>query len=343
MIIKKPTREFEFERAKLSALDFCSYCRMFIEEITYLSNNNIEEFKKTKINIDAYKSKAFNLILNFCKIVDCNANTNFDTKVYNIYDLVADTKNKLLDMDQMQIIEKFDEYRIITNELFLLEEALVPTINKMWTNVLSSSTNTKKYSIFAKTLYNWRTAQRYTKETVDYMNNRLGLSVSYINNTKSRFFFDSVNVDTHIGVIYKSKSIISASHCDANTYEKINGVCPIDTFFMGSNVWRVFNEKGHEIFSKSLKISSPDFVLYGNSDFLAHNEVVLDRRHAKPVAVFYVAKYNGISYDNRINIKSYKKARQMAKKFHLPLIALESKDETLDLDYMFDDSEENLF
>ena len=326
----KTTRQFDSNIAKISALDFCDYCKKFVQEISFLEKTYACEFRKNKIDITACKKYACSLIKLFCKVSVSTRAIMYETSSYSIEDLLLDTKCYIEMVDEQEILKKIEKYKSISNKLFELEEMLVPTVEKLWKYTLSSKFNSKNYNVFAKTLYDWRISQRYTAETIDYMNNRYGLSVSYINSNKSRFFFDKINVDTHIGIIYKTKRILSASHSDASTYEKINGVCPIDKFFLGSNVWRIFNENNHEIFSKSLKISPPARVLYGNKDFCAHNEVVLDRRYSKPIAVFYINKYDGKLYDNAVNQKSYAKAVQIAQKMKLPLISLESKDETLE-------------
>lgn len=326
----RTTRQFESDNAKISALDFCDYCKKFLQEISFLETAYSYEFKKNKIDITACKKYACSLVKLFCKVAVSTREAMFDTSSYPIEDLLLDAKSHLEMLDEEDILQNIRKFISISNKLFELEERLVPTVQKLWKYILSGRFASKDYNIFAKTLYNWRVAQRYTAETIEYMNNRYGLSVSYINSTKSRFFFDKINADTHIGILYKTKRILSASHSDASTYEKINGVCPIDKFFFSSNVWRIFNEKNHEIFSKSLKISPPALVLYGNKDFCAHNEVVIDRRYSKPIAVFYISKYDGKSYDDEVNQKSYAKAVIIAQKMKLPLINLESKDETLD-------------
>lgn len=326
----KITREFDSETAKISALDFCDYCKKFMQEITFLETLYSDEYSKNKIDITACKKYATSLVKIFCKVAVSNRIPMFDTSSYSIEDLLQNAKSHLETLEDEDILQNINKYANISNKLFELEEMLAPTVEALWKEKLSHNVSNKQYNIFAKTLYDWRVAQRYDEETIQYMNNRYGLSVSYINNNKSRFFFDKINADTHIGILYKTKKILSASHSDASTYEKINGVCPIDKFFFGSNVWRIFNENNHEIFSKSLKISPPALVLYGNKDFCAHNEVVIDRRLSKPIAVFYITKYDGKSYDDKVNEKSYAKAMKIAQKMNLPLINLESKDETLE-------------
>ena len=156
---------------------------------------------------------------------------------------------------------------------------------------------------------NWRN-DKITSKLKKYFRDRIGISVSYINDKKSKFFKDE-KLDVLAGIIYASDDIIAGNYVDGYTEEVINGKKLVSNSVDHTAVNKVYDEtikgKHHEIFANSTLTATPIGVITNEN---RHNEIILNKNYAKPIAVFYLNE----------NSKQY--AEKLAKKYNLHLYKL---------------------
>jgi hypothetical protein len=228
--------------------------------------------------------------------------------------ILADNQLDGLFKSKIYLKTDFFKMKEMANKIFMLEKCCSQITKKFWNvDIKKIDKNTIANGIFVKvcTEENWR-ADKTTIALKKYYGSRLGLSVSYINGYKSKFFRGD-KLDVIAGLVYSGNDIISASHFDAFTEEHISGNNPLQNSVAHSKVTRVYakNEGGkfHEIYAYGTLTATPMSVLSCDN---YHNEVILSKKSAKPVAVFY-ANENSLEY-----------AKKLSKKHKLPIVKLES-------------------
>lgn len=218
----------------------------------------------------------------------------------------------------------------ITNRIFQLEENMSQITSTFWSESLAKSVEdikNGKFACLAKVLIEWR-KDNETDELSKYMTSRYAMSVSYITNHKSRFFGERNETAHRVGILYYADKILAGLHTDAYLEEFIDGKCPLKRFNVYTNIQKTDVFDNHAIYSFANKIATPKSVLFtGNDDGhgTTYNEVIIDKRSAKPFAVFCIRKINEEYVDNYQ--QALRTAQKMAERFNLPVVELDSKNE----------------
>ena len=220
----------------------------------------------------------------------------------------------------------------ITDMMFELEEVIAQTSKKLWQNaVLNNLNNFNKdsnYGLFIKVINDWRKGKD-NADVSSFTAKRFTTSVSYITNSKSRFFRQILNPCELVGLVYSDEGFICGQEQDVYLEEYIDNECPYEEKCNYSKVMRIAKYGKHDVYSLATKICTPRCTLNYLNDY---NEIVLDTRKSKPIGIFYVSKINGT--DVNVNNQAYNLARRLSIKFRLPIIELESKN-TLKDDELF--------
>lgn len=213
--------------------------------------------------------------------------------------------------------EVFENVKEITKQIFMLEKFCSFTTKKFWKNELSNinefmEKQNSEYGFIAQVIFsfNWRN-ETQSMSLDSYFNKKTVFSASYISDKKTTYFGLANNVAI-AGLLYSSaKSLIFGSAYDSMTEERIDGKNPLSDKVNYTNIDRVamFDKDGelHEIYGTGTEISTPKSIMDKSQTY---NEIVLDRKHDKPVAVFYADK------------SSYFYAKFLAKKYKLKKIIL---------------------
>lgn len=346
-------REFEqdwiYDKKYISAQnlvfkDFAKYCNIMYKDLIYLKQN-YNNFPFVKNNIDKYINifdNSYNMFIDLVVQKDkYESQLNIKSKTkkeiwteFERFDILAQ-KNCLKD-DVINIIDNkiahindkyFEKLNKIANIIFKIEESIAPEINKLWKletiNDISNYDCNKSYGLLVKVLFNWR-KEIMNQQKITYCDKRIATSTSYITNEKSRFFgaFES---NTQIcGLVYDGNGVIAAHSEDAFLEEYIDNNCPFEYKTIYSKIMRISKCGSHDVYSMATKICAPksSIIKYKNN----FNEVIIDKRKSKPIAVFYVNK----SDDFYINLQceyAHKLAQKLSKKFNLPIISVEDKNE----------------
>ena len=339
----KNARHFDNDKKSFLIFEhYFEYCETIYTDILYIQKHYQEEFNAiSKFKINDYKRLFELLVKEFYRT--CYDNKKFINETYvnmlspenqtyyYIQDQVRQTSNRedfycgdLINPIYYKKIEK------ITNKIFELEESMSKITNQFWTKILAKSVDDikdgKKFACLAKVLVDWRKDNASTQLS-NYMDSRYAMSVSYITNYKSRFFAQDYESAKRIGILYYTDAIIAGYHLDAYLEEYINKKCPLKSYNVYSNINRMKVCDNHEIFAYASKIATPLSVLFQQNDtrHTSYNEVIIDKRKAKPFAVFCIRNIDGKkvqNYDSALHM-----AKQMAEKFNLPLVELDSKNE----------------
>lgn len=287
-------------------------------------SKNIEEFNNSfeKIIDICYKKEALNEDRRDEYWKDY---LRFELKDENLKDDVIRNENvvgrRITDEYFLQIKREADN-------IFKIEERCHPTVRELWSRELSSVSEYQpdgEFSLLIKVLADWR---KYENSPVkeDYMKNRIGTSCSFItNNRVEKFELGS----SDYGYVYDiKKGFLGATDRDSYLEEKIFGYYPeIGSHVVKFNdMFRIYQDKKNELFTavESTKITTPNELVERFSQIRA-NEVIVDRRKAKPCAIFY------LSYGQKMICKDYEKAAALAKKTGLPLLEIKY----LNLDYKY--------
>lgn len=300
--------------------DFFDYAKNFYEDLVI-----VEKFYKTIFNelsplsINRYLimfDNAYNKLIEqiFGEINIDNSNYNNRHGRFDIDNLIklSNTKNNkknfkyyLFDQTEFETIKTF------ANKIFNLELKCSKYTKKIWS--LTNSIDIKN-GLFVKviTQENWRN-KKLTPSLKKYYNSRIGMSVSYINDQKSKFFKDT-ELDVLAGIVYMPNKIICGNYFDSYTSEFINDYNPVDNLsFKFYSINKVYSEvkkdAKHDIYAFGTLTATPISVLSCDD---CHNEVIVDKKSAKPLAVFYV------------NDQSIDYANALAKKHKLPVIKIKN-------------------
>ncbi|MGN1221948.1 MAG: hypothetical protein ACI4TT_01780 [Christensenellales bacterium] len=306
--------------------DFFDYAKSFYEDLCVVDKYYKEEFNsKSPLSINRYIisfDNAYNSIIQTIFDEDIKKQIKDDKTQYmikcgrfNLDNLIKkyninkgfenDFKHKYLDKAD------FNKINDLANVIFKLELKCSKYTKTFWNFCDNIDL---KQGLFVKiiTQENWRELKP-TLSLKKYYNSRIGLSVSYINDKKSKFFRDD-QMEILAGIVYKPQEVLFGNYFDSYTSEFINGKNPIDNLnFSFSKVNKLYskkmNGKLHEIYAFGTLTSTPKSVLISDD---CHNEVVIDKDSAKPLAVFY------------LNEQSKQYAQELAQKFNLEIIKLES-------------------
>lgn len=325
----------------LSFKQFIAYCQTMYDDILNIEKFYCKEFnQRSTQTIGTYKNllevyiKAFYYICydeNKCpdkKVID---KLSFENQINYYLQKLSHLITNRMDFSIGNKIAPnyYKKIENITNKIFKLEDDIAMVTNTFWQDVLTKSVDSiknGKFSCLAKVLIDWRD-DNSTKELSEYMNSRYALSVSYITDYKSRFFGEINKKDCLVGILYCTDKILAGYHRDAYLEEFIDGKCPLKHYETYTNIQRTNKFGKHEIFSKASKIATPRSVLFRENERFTslYNEVIIDKRDAKPFAVFCIRNINGIQAENYQKAKVL--AKQIANKFKLPLVELDSKNE----------------
>ncbi len=215
----------------------------------------------------------------------------------------------------------------IANSIFQLEDDVSKITIPIWNKTLTSVNDfdgKKPYRLLVKVLNEWRVLFSKGEEfaqTCDYLNNRIGCSLSYVTDYKSLFFKSRNGA---YGIVYSlNDGFIAGSSKDAYLDEFINDECPQDIPTLSMNpIRQVYFENGNSVQANATKIATPKGVLFKNSD--RYNEIIADKRKITPVAVFYL-KYDKTT-PNKQDFKLFDKCKDsadaLAKTLNVPIIEL---------------------
>lgn len=306
--------------------DFFDYAKSFYEDLVVVDRYYKNEFNSiSPLSISKYLTIFDNAYNNIVK-------TFFDDIV--MQQILNDNSQYMIKCGRFNLDKLIEEYN--KNKSFndkfkhkILDEAKLKNIIKLANIIFKLELKCSKYTktfwhfgdnidlkqgLFVKiiTQENWRELKP-TLSLKKYFNSRIGLSVSYINDEKSKFFRDD-KMDILAGIVYRPQEVIFGNYFDSYTSEFINGKNPIDNLnFSFSKVNKLYskkiNGKLHEIYAFGTLTSTPKSVLISDD---CHNEVVINKNSAKPLAVFY------------LNEQSKKYAQELAQKLNLQIVKLES-------------------
>ena len=340
---RKSARHFDNDnKILLSFNDYFEYCETIYTDILYIKKHYCDEFNAmSKFSIYEYK-KLFELLVKaFYKT--CYDDKKFTNETY-VNMLSPEDQTYYYIQDQVRVVSNrkdfycgdlinpiyYKKIEKITNKMFELEESMSRTTNKFWTKMLAKSVDDigdgKKFACLAKVLVDWR-KDNSSKKLSKYMDSRYAMSVSYITNYKSRFFAEDDETYTLVGILYHADEIIGGYHSDAYLEEYIDKKCPLKSYNYYSNIDRMKSFDNHEVYSFASKIATPLSVLFQRNDtmYASYNEVIIDKRKAKPFAVFCIRNIDGKkvkNYETALHM-----AKQMAERFNLPLVELDSKND----------------
>ena len=356
---KGTIKNFPKGYSKNADMDFAKYCKNFYMDLMKLKKYSEKEFNAISPKpIDDY-IKLYNRLFGayFDTVIDdikfkntspmlkydedipysqWNKQTRFDyLEFYFHKDFI---KNDVLEIIEGAYLPMLGEYlpdvmrfsnhiypkiKKITDMMFELEEAIAETTKKLWEfivdNNLINFDKNKPYGLFVKVVSDWRKGTD-NEDVTEFTKKRFTTSVSYITNSKSRFFRQTVDPTSLVGLVYSDEGFICGMDQDAFLEEYIDDECPYGEKSNYSKVMRIAKFGKHDVYSIATKICSPRCTLNYHNNF---NEIVLDTRKSKPIAIFSVSKINGINVNERN--KAYDLARRLSIKFRLPIIELESK------------------
>lgn len=347
MKTQKTTRHFDNDdNTFLSFRQFCKYCEAIYADISYIEKFYSKQFnEKSTETITTYK-KLFEFYLKTFYYVCYDENKTINRKLIDSLSPKNQTTYYLESLHQLvtnrddfyignRIAQDYyEKIETITNKIFHLEDTIANITNIFWKNSLSRSVEDikdGKFACLAKVLIDWR-EDNASKSLSKYMDSRYALSVSYITNYKSRFFGERNSSACRVGILYYCDEIIAGLNSDAYLEEFVDGKCPLKRHEIYTNIQRTSIIGNHEIFSFASKIATPKSVLFKDNErrTVLYNEVIVDKKHTKPFAVFCIRKVNDIKVENYT--KALFLAQQMSKRFKLPLVELDSKNEFANLD-----------
>jgi|LGVE01.1.fsa_nt_gb hypothetical protein len=330
------SREFNQEW-KYGLEGFGDYCNSMCRNLNAIQKNYGRFFDtNSQVSIKKYIEKfevIFNDILNIC-IKEDEIPTSYDENWYN-YNRYNFTHRQLKE-DVLEDAYGFnvkisDNYYYdllpLVNKIFNIEDRCSHIVKQIWRRTLTDVNDFeegKPYRLLVKILADWRTSVN-TREKIDYMDSRIGCSTSLITDKKSTFFKSEVS---GFGLVYNLNGGLLSAYCeDAFLTENIEGNCPLfddgdDLVKLGIN--RIHKSGRNEVYSeRATKIGTPASIIQKHSD--CFNEVIIDLEKAESTAVFYIQNKDvrrpDVLLDDLYN-QDYFKARQLAKKLNLPIIAL---------------------
>ena len=320
---------------------FIDYCQTIYDDIQNIEKYYSKEFNQNSTQTISTYKRLFELYVkafyytcydeNKCQNKEIIDKLSFENQIEHYFQNLSMLVSNRLDFYIGNKIapKYYSKIENISNKIFKLEDDIAEVTNTFWKDILAKSVDniqTGKFSCLAKVLIDWR-EDNATKELSEYMNSRYALSVSYITDYKSRFFGEINKKDCLVGILYCTDKILAGYHRDAYLEEFIDGKCPLKHYETYTNIQRTNKFGKHEIFSKASKIATPRSVLFRENERFTslYNEVIIDKRDAKPFAVFCIRNINGIQAENYQKAKVL--AKQIANKFKLPLVELDSKNE----------------
>lgn len=320
--------------------DLVRFCRDFYSDLLYIKKYYEKEFNATSENlipIDAHIEMFLRTFKQLIKSINSpkryerlfktgkKANAVFNELSSKISDKVDFHHEGLNNELTGEVISEpyYKKMKQFMDIMFLQEEIIAPTTQKLWHNYIAKNVNDikkNKYCCLVKVLSDWRMENKSPKLD-KYMKSRYAMSVSLITDFKSRFFDWQLSAQT-VGIIYSTKKILAGCYKDAFLEEFIDDECPL-CHREYSSIRVTQKEYNHKICSYASKIATPNSVLLANNrSFDTYNEVIIDKRESTPIAVFCVKRE--INYEHG-NEQAKRTATRIAKRFGLPLIELEDK------------------
>ena len=310
--------------------DFISYAYDMYNDLTMIKKYDRELFNSiSQIKIEnyiEYFEKTYALFLKTCtNISNCKdyfktnqiASNNFKEDLF----IQSDGHFSIND-------KYYDKLNKIAKSIFMLENDIAPTVEKIWDIQLTDTRKidiNQKYLIALSAKYKHRKNEVASDETNSFSKD-MPFEYASINTNDFTFIFEenrtySANI---AGLIYKisGDAIISASSKDLLSTPFKNGKTPFKIeIYHHSNVLKLYEKNGYEMFGYGTKICTPNSAIMGN-EVKQVREIVLDKSKIKPVAVFYMG-----------NVVP-ERARELQKEYNLTNepIKIESKNELKFLD-----------
>ena len=281
--------------------DFVKYGSDMLSHLEYIEKHDWALFNTfSKIEIDSYSKLIKKYYREFLKtILDDPKFKNAKSNVLDSHykkDLILPEKEE----NTYRINPKyFNKLKKLAGKIFLLEDEMSETVNKMWKFQLTNINALKKGDKYCNLLtakYKNRTFEARTEEKDEFMKN-LPIEYSSVNSDDFTFLFEqktSLNFGI-AGLVYNIEegAIIAASSNDLFSTPYKNDATPFKEAFHHSNVLRVFCKDDYSVYSQGTKICTPNAALK-DMQVLTVKEVLLDRSKIKPVAVFYMSNDNTI-------------------------------------------------
>jgi hypothetical protein len=189
----------------------------------------------------------------------------------------------------------------------------MPIVKEIWQNEITNNISTfnphDKFNLIVKVITPW------TDGVVDelkreYLDKRIASSCSLITHKKAKFF---AKTDSKLGYVYDiGCGYMGALNYDANLQEEIKGIKNLDNNQNTNGVYCLINNGKNKVFAKASRLAVPSYVINKFSNEI--NEVVVNEKLAKPIAVFYIENSKSNDY--------YNKAKALSLKTKLPLLLL---------------------
>lgn len=271
--------------------DFIEYCGSLNDDFKELQKNYESFFDAdSKISLKKYYEnfiKLYNAFTTVCfKDESCK---NSFSAYYMLEKLPEDVLS--IDGEKCFINEPYySKLKALAEQIFKIEAKMADTVEKIWLNDITSSLshNFDKYSYLVHAnLAGWR-RQPKTKELDEYSKSLIGVSSSYINQSKTKFFkeedYKASGLEGYILKIEKGAFICGCNN-DVFATEYVNGKCEYIEQYNHSAVRRIFADGQNEIYACGTKICTPSSAI--NSYVGTVNEILLDKRHISLERAFY--------------------------------------------------------
>lgn len=344
----------KFEDCQFAFPQFGEYLQNMHNDLVAIKKYYCSYFNKnSKIDIDTY-IKNFDSYVDLIKLVlyDKQKYQNWKEKNENCDNCMIYArlfKDNVATFDYCKADTDFYEsrntvvcfesnvYRVlekIVDKIFKMENDISKITIPLWKNSLTNIKDfdsKKPYNLLVKVISNWRQIfgdEEKKQQASEYLNKRIGASLSYVSDQNSLFFRSYFG---GYGIIYDidSDAFISASSVDAHFDELVGEDYPKEIEVDSFNPIRKVYEKGeNSFFADATKIATPLGVINQNSEKM--NEVIVDSSKIKPIATFYL-KFDKTMPNSPI-FETYEQdklsATQLAQKLNIPVIEL-NKQNTL--------------
>ena len=281
--------------------NFVKYCVELNDDLHLIKKEDEEIFNKlSKNNIDVYIGYFEKLYTKFLKICV----KNFESYMLSCELMQGKFKDDLIQIDGKTNIcsiskKYFPKLEKLAKKMFLLEYDLSLTTKKIWDEQLTNPEeydSDKNYVLMLTAKFRNRRNETFTKSEIENVKKfvkDVPIEYSSVNTEDYTFIFEQDWVDNIAGLVYKinGDAIVSASFKDMFSTPYKNKENPFRELYRYSNVMRLFEKDGYEIYGLGTRICTPKAAILGSS-CLGVREVLLDKSKIKPVAVFYLDKYD---------------------------------------------------
>ena len=286
----------------VSVIDnFIKYGVELHDDLVLIEKEDKELFNElSRTSIDVYIEYFKKLYTKFLRICV----KNFDPYMLSCEMLENKLKDDLIQINGKTNIcsipkKYYTRLQKLAKRIFLLEYDVSLTTKKIWDRELTNPEKydiDKSYALLLTAKFRNRRNEVFTKDEIEQVKSfvkNVPIEYSSLNTDDYTFVFEQEWNDEIVGLVYKisGDSIISASFKDMFTTPLKDKKNPFRESYYYSNVMRLFEKDGYEIYGLGTRICTPKAAIKG-ATCLGVREVLLDKSKIEPVAVFYFDKYD---------------------------------------------------